>query len=119
MPNAGFLEDVVFGDPSLSTTDATSDHENNADSQELEVANAIIDDLDDSSSNINISQQVITDLDNLKVTENVESDKGTAAEDQNTLSVEDVDALLDKCLLQAFYTTMKDKDLPIAGSTLW
>ncbi|CAI9267143.1 unnamed protein product [Lactuca saligna] len=119
VPNAGFLEDVVFEDPSLSTTDATSDHENNADNQELEVANATIDDLDDSSSNTNISQQVITDLDNLKVTENVESDKGTAAEDQNTLSVEDVDALLDKCLLQAFYTTMKDKDLPIAGSTLW
>ncbi|KAJ0603929.1 putative SUI1 domain, PUA domain, PUA-like superfamily, SUI1 domain superfamily, Pre-PUA protein [Helianthus annuus] len=38
---------------------------------------------------------------------------------QVSLSVEDVDALLDKCLLQAFYTTLKDKDLPIAGSTLW
>ncbi|KAI3513008.1 hypothetical protein L1887_20332 [Cichorium endivia] len=120
VPNAGFLEDVVFEDPSLSTNDAINDHENNPDNIELEAA---MDDLDpDSSSKMepdpNISQQVTTDFGDLKVTENVESDK-IIAEDQNTLSIEDVDALLDKCLLQAFYTTLKDKDLPIAGSTLW
>lgn len=113
MPNAGFLEDVVFEDPSLSTTsqqsdaDPTSDHEN-GDNRELEVS------VDDS----NDDQQITTDFGDLKVAENDQSDKGTN-EDQNTLLIEDVDALLDKCLLQAFYTTLKDKDLPIAGSTLW
>ncbi|KAL4559634.1 hypothetical protein LXL04_031777 [Taraxacum kok-saghyz] len=119
VPNAGFLEDVVFGDPSFSTTDPSSDQENIIDNQELE---ASIDDLDanypDSSSKVDPTQQVRTDLGDLKVTDNAESDKGVA-DDQNTLSVEDVDALLDKCLLQAFYTSLKDKDLPIAGSTLW
>lgn len=120
VPNAGFLEDVVFEDPALSINDTINDHENNPDNIELEAA---MDDLDpDSSSKMepdqNISQQVTTDFGDLKMTENIESDK-IIAEDQNTLSIEDVDALLDKCLLQAFYTTLKDKDLPIAGSTLW
>lgn len=69
-------------------------------------------------SNANVDQQVTADFGDLKVTEDVQCDKGST-EDQSTLSVEDVDALLDKCLLQAFYTTLKDKDLPIAGSTLW
>ncbi|PWA96988.1 eukaryotic translation initiation factor SUI1 family protein [Artemisia annua] len=121
VPNVGFLEDAVFGDPSLfpnsqqSDTDATSDHENNADDgQDASYG--------DTSSNMpsdpNVDQQITADFGDLKVTENDRSEKVTADE-QNTLSVEDVDALLDKCLLQACYTTLKDKDLPIAGSTLW
>ncbi|KAH1223039.1 Eukaryotic translation initiation factor 2D [Glycine max] len=40
-------------------------------------------------------------------------------DDQLTLSTADVDSLLDKCLLQALHTTVKDKDLPLPGSTLW
>ncbi|XP_076918682.1 uncharacterized protein LOC143579184 [Bidens hawaiensis] len=126
VPNAGFLEDVVFEDPSLLTTsqqsdtDATSDHGNDADNRESEgVMNGSEASHPDSSSNMqsnpDIDQQVTTDFGDLKVTE---SDKGIT-EEQSMLSVEDVDALLDQCLLQAFYTTVKDKDLPIAGSTLW
>lgn len=129
VPNAGFLEDVVFEDPSLSTisqqsdNDAASDHDNDADNTQSDVAmNGSDASYPDSSSKIQSNpttdQQIMTDFDDLKVSENVQSDKGSN-EDQNTLSVEDVDALLDKCLLQAFYTTLKDKDLPIAGSTLW
>ncbi|KAI3684614.1 hypothetical protein L6452_33838 [Arctium lappa] len=127
VPNAGFLEDVVFEDPStqqcdLSHADAAN-HNSDGDNGELEAG---MDGPDasypDSSSkmqeNPNIAQQVTTDLGDLTVTENVQSDKGIV-EDQNPLSVEDIDALLDKCLLQVFYTTLKDKDLPIAGSTLW
>ncbi|KAL8225868.1 hypothetical protein R6Q57_018425 [Mikania cordata] len=126
VPNAGFLDDVVFEDPSLPTTsqqsdtEVTSDHENDADNKGSEV---VLNDMDasqtDSSSrlqsNPNLEEQVTTDIGDLKVTE---SDKGVT-EDQISVSVEDVDALLDKCLLQAFYTTVKEKDLPIAGSTLW
>ncbi|XP_076913917.1 uncharacterized protein LOC143572728 [Bidens hawaiensis] len=126
VPNAGFLEDVVFEDPSLLTTsqqsdtDATSDHGNDADNRESEgVMNGSEASHPHSSSNMqsnpDIDQQVTTDFGDLKVTE---SDKGIT-EEQSMLSVEDVDALLDQCLLQAFYTTVKDKDLPIAGSTLW
>lgn len=35
------------------------------------------------------------------------------------LTAEDMDALLNKCLLQALRTSVKDKELPIPGSTLW
>lgn len=128
VPNAGFLEDVVFEDPSLSTTSqqsdavVTGDHEVDADNKESEVllndSDASQSQTDSSSrmqSNPNLEEEVTADLGDLKVTE---SDKGVT-EGQISLSVEDVDALLDKCLLQAFYTTVKDKDLPIAGSTLW
>lgn len=75
---------------------------------------SLLDSSSNTQSNSNLDQ-VTTDLGDLKVTE---TDKGVN-EGQISLSVEDVDALLDKCLLQAFYTTLKDKDLPIAGSTLW
>ncbi|XP_071686397.1 uncharacterized protein [Rutidosis leptorrhynchoides] len=125
VPNAGFLDDVVFGDPSLSTNpqqsniDGSSDQENGADNRESEmVMNGQDASFPDSSSDANVDQQITSDFGELKVTEDAQCDKGTT-EDQSTLSAEDVDALLDKCLLQAFYTTLKDKDLPIAGSTLW
>jgi len=35
------------------------------------------------------------------------------------LTTEEIDSLLDKCLLQALYTSIKEKDLPMPGSTLW
>lgn len=35
------------------------------------------------------------------------------------LTTEEVDSLLDRCLLQALYTSIKEKDLPLPGSTLW
>ncbi len=35
------------------------------------------------------------------------------------LTIEEMDALLDKCLLEALHVTVKDKDLPMPGSTLW
>lgn len=54
----------------------------------------------------------------LEVTDNASVEESTG-EDQLNLSTEDVDMLLDKCLFQALYTTVKDKDLPMAGSTLW
>ncbi|KAJ9559726.1 hypothetical protein OSB04_004886 [Centaurea solstitialis] len=106
VPNDGFLEDVVFEDPSSQQCDDVShadgdamNHNGDADKGELEAGMDA-----DSPSKMqeipNVVQQGVV-------------------EEQSTLSVEDVDALLDKCLLQAFYTTLKDKDLPIAGSTLW
>eukprot|EP00897_Mesotaenium_endlicherianum_P007401 jgi/Mesen1/668/ME000109S10887 len=35
------------------------------------------------------------------------------------MTAEETDALLDRCLLQALRSTLKDKDLPIPSSTLW
>ncbi|XP_021834521.1 eukaryotic translation initiation factor 2D-like [Prunus avium] len=59
----------------------------------------------------------------LSLTCSLVTDDGSAdqsiGEDQHPLSTEDVDTLLEKCLLQALHTTVKDKDLPTPGSTLW
>ncbi|GAB4861180.1 hypothetical protein Ancab_036337 [Ancistrocladus abbreviatus] len=134
VPNAGFLEDVVYADPSFLASvssesceaEAAVDHHSDIDNKEgieaivakndgseLEPTSAAhVDDQD------NVSGQITTEIDDLKVTDNVSIDEPTV-EDQHPLSANDVDALLDKCLLQALHTTVKDKDLPIPGSTLW
>jgi translation initiation factor 2D len=49
-----------------------------------------------------------------KTTEQQPEEKG-----HQNLTTEEVDSLLNKCLLQALYTSIKDKDLPLPGSTLW
>lgn len=134
VPNAGFLEDVVFEDPALSLSSRASDSSevdpsvepgnvtNNEDSGEVI-------DLDASSSGVGhpcttqsdgadeVSVQLINDLGELKVTETPVDESNN--EGHHSLSVEEVDALLDKCLLQALHMTIKEKDLPIPGSILW
>ncbi|THG08755.1 hypothetical protein TEA_027116 [Camellia sinensis var. sinensis] len=134
VPNAGFLEDVVFEDPSLFAsqtsdsceTDDSIDQQNGINNEEVGEASDVADahsDLDPASQTHtdlqnDIAEQVAADVGDLKVTENASTDE-LNVEDQHTLSSEDLDALLDKCLLQALHTTVTDKDLPIPGSTLW
>ncbi|KAH9782041.1 eukaryotic translation initiation factor 2d [Citrus sinensis] len=131
VPNAGFLEDVVVEDPAFLSTSQVSDScEGAADSSndqkngeegiidadnansEPNSTSATQDDFDG-----NIVEQVAADVGDLKLTENV--DAGETNEEHHVLTTEDVDAYLDKCLLQALHTTVKDKDLPMPGSTLW
>ncbi|KAF9670514.1 hypothetical protein SADUNF_Sadunf13G0077000 [Salix dunnii] len=132
VPNAGFLEDVVFEDPvllsSVHVPDScegsgdSSNHENDgADSKEVG-GSAISDSHPTSKTQLDsdIVEQVTTVVGCIKVTDNIASDESTTVvEEQHTLSAEDVDAYLDKCLLQALHTTVNDKDLPMPGSTLW
>lgn len=136
VPNAGFLDDVVFEDPSLSlslsgqssdscggvSNDASSDQQNgnyNKEVGESVVANDLHSENNPASTTqVDVAEEMITDMGALKVRENA-SNSESNFEDQHILSTEDVDALLDKCLLQALHTTLKDKDLPIPGSTLW
>lgn len=131
VPNTGFLEDVVVQDPAFLSTSQVSDScEGAADSSndqrngeegviDIDNANsepsstsATQDDFDG-----NVVEQVGADVGDLKLTENV--DAGETNEEQHVLTTEDVDAYLDKCLLQALHMTVKDKDLPMPGSTLW
>ncbi|PRQ22346.1 hypothetical protein RchiOBHm_Chr6g0249251 [Rosa chinensis] len=65
-----------------------------------------------------IAEEVTANVGDLKLTDDDSADQSTG-EDQQPLSAEDVDMLLEKCLLQALHTTVKDKDLPMPGSTLW
>ncbi|KAH9618470.1 hypothetical protein KSS87_004746 [Heliosperma pusillum] len=128
VPNAGFFEDVVMADPSLldslvsqsgetdASNDQTSDNEGEVDpatSSDHGLTSAV--NLDDKSD---VVEQAATELDGLRITENTSSNESRVEETQS-MSIEDVDALLDSCLLQALHITVKDKDLPMPGSTLW
>lgn len=131
VPNAGFLEDVVVEDPAFLSTSQVSDScEGAADSSnDQKNGEEGIIDADNANSEPNstsatqydfdgnIVEQVAADVGDLKLTENV--DAGETNEEHHVLTTEDVDAYLDKCLLQALHTTVKDKDLPMPGSTLW
>uniref|UniRef100_A0A6N2MEW4 SUI1 domain-containing protein n=1 Tax=Salix viminalis TaxID=40686 RepID=A0A6N2MEW4_SALVM len=131
VPNAGFLEDVVFEDPvflssvqvpySCEGSGDSSNHENDG-VDGKEVRESAISDCHPTSKtqlDSDIVEQVTTVVGGFKVTDNIAADESTTVEEQHTLSAEDLDAYLDKCLLQALHTTVNDKDLPMPGSTLW
>lgn len=140
VPNAGFFEDVVLEDPALVSVCQTSEaHEDtssasndlhgdggggNGEGQLLEIRYARIQPDVNASTEVDqkdeIPEEITADMSGLKVVDTVSSeDINTEQQQQHTLSIEEIDALLDKCLLQALHTTVKDKDLPIPGSTLW
>lgn len=131
VPNAGFLEDAVFEDPSLlstcqisDSTEGASETSNNAERNEGEESLDINDLQSNSSSALKASNDDENDAAN-KISVGVgdlklqEAGSANEANDQHSFSTADVDSLLDKCLLQALHTTVKDKDLPMPGSTLW
>ncbi|KAI3874886.1 hypothetical protein MKW98_019459 [Papaver atlanticum] len=135
VPNAGFFEDVVYGDPASSSgsqgPDSVEDFGDVHSEQtygyavggDVEVNDVKLEQ-DPGASNEDdmkneTAEQITSDMSGLRVTENVSAEESNAEKNQHALSSEEVDALLDKCLLQALHTTVKDKDLPIPGSTLW
>nr|CAD1825289.1 unnamed protein product [Ananas comosus var. bracteatus] len=129
VPNAGFLEDVVVEDPVLSSvsrlTDTSGETSGNSlnddrDGDTVEKGDQVGTSADD-DVRVETSEEVTEDMGALKLSENVttEEEPNDEKEQQTITSSEDVDALLDKCLLQALHTTVKDKDLPMPGSTLW
>lgn len=135
VPNAGFFENAVFEDPSISSSFQTSDstegdgeisidqqsnNESNVGVESLAVNDPQVDSvpaLTTSNNDENNSTNEITaSVGSLKLADAVSADEPN---DQLSLSTADIDSLLDKCLLQALHTTVKDKDLPMPGSTLW
>ncbi|CAA0831568.1 eukaryotic translation initiation factor SUI1 family protein [Striga hermonthica] len=133
LPNAGFYEDAVFEDPAIiSAGEASDSHEdgllvgqNNADNNDclgddVDTADGTQLPLDSASTgDPTVKNELITSaMVDLLSTENA-SGAESSVDDQHFLSVEDIDALLDKCLLQALHTIVKDKDLPVPGSVLW
>ncbi|KAA3468437.1 eukaryotic translation initiation factor 2D isoform X1 [Gossypium australe] len=134
VPNSGFLEDVVLEDPSFlasnqpsgSSEGATCESDvlqscvNNENTEgSIDVNGAISDACAASMQNDseNAAKEITTDASDLKSTANVDGAKLDI--ELSSLSIEDVDSHLDRCLLQALHTTVKDKDLPMPGSTLW
>ncbi|XP_031397752.1 eukaryotic translation initiation factor 2D isoform X2 [Punica granatum] len=136
VPNAGFLEDMVFEDPAFSSSSqasesceaisvAFSDQQNDVEYKMSETASDMSVNPGDKlipviskDASKDSDQQLATDIGHLEVTDTVSAD-GSSAKGLHNANAEDVDTLLDKCLLQALHTTVKDKDLPMPGSTLW
>ncbi|CAN0876336.1 Eukaryotic translation initiation factor 2D [Linum grandiflorum] len=129
VPNAGFMEDIVIHDPAFALPDqdsdsaeAPDDEQNGHGSKQVGEFAGATDTLDShpssskEASNCHV-EQITADVSNLKVSDTVDNE--STSEEQRTLSADEVDSLLDKCLLQALHTTVKDKDLPMPGSTLW
>lgn len=124
VPNPGFLQDMVMGDPaaaesgedvaaaSTAPQTSTTDEDESADAcnfmSSKETASTSVTDAKNDTQG-----QLVGSMDELKEADDV------SAIEQRTLSTEEVDALLGKCLLQALHSTVKEKDLPIPGSTLW
>lgn len=133
VPNAGFLEDAVFEDPSYFSSDQPSDSSkggtDGSDSQRSGICNENIDESVDvnyvsersaasaQNDSGNATGEITKDVSDLKLTDNVVATELNS--EQHSLSTENVDSHLDRCLLQALHTTVKDKDLPMLGSTLW
>ncbi|MBA0797159.1 hypothetical protein Gohar_007880, partial [Gossypium harknessii] len=132
VPNSGFLEDVVLEDPSFLASNQPSDSSEGAtcesDVQQscvnnentegsIDVNGAISDACAASMQNDseNAAKEIMMDASDLKSTANVDAAKLDI--ELSSLSIEDVDSHLDRCLLQALHTTVKDKDLPMPGST--
>ncbi|KAK4741560.1 hypothetical protein SAY87_025148 [Trapa incisa] len=128
VPNAGFLQDVVLEDPAFLLSCEASNMD--ISEQKNDVQNEIVESITDVTLNSveNVVEgedaskdgvhQVTTDVSHLNITDDISS-QGLNAKDINNVKAEDVDTLLDKCLLQALHRTVKDKDLPMPGSTLW
>lgn len=119
VPNAGFMEDVVMEDPSYleKISDASAGLQtstgNEEDESDLEMASTSATDVKNDTE-----EHVAGSMNELNLGDDVSANESTT-DTQNTLSPEEVDTLLDQCLLQALHTTLKEKDLPIPGSTLW
>ena len=62
---------------------------------------------------------IIDGINELKLPEDKSAEQAPDEKEHQTLTTEEIDSLLDKCLLQALYTSIKEKDLPMPGSTLW
>ncbi|KAL3753070.1 hypothetical protein ACJRO7_000465 [Eucalyptus globulus] len=132
-PNAGFLEDMVFEDPAFLSSrqesvacegpsEVSNDQGDGAEDEDVTVS---VDKMNPDSIQMRemdgrneSSDKIVADIGTLTVADDV-SAEGSNVEDQHNFTSADVDALLDKCLLQALFTTIKDKDLPMPGSTLW
>ncbi|KAJ6827795.1 eukaryotic translation initiation factor 2D [Iris pallida] len=131
VPNEGFLEDVVIADPAMNSssqiTDASEVASNGLDDapnekEDLALGTHTEGDVDASvcvDVRNTISEEMVANLSGLNVSDHISTEEPNGEKEQQALSSDEVDILLDKCLLQALHTTVKDKDLPMPGSTLW
>lgn len=127
VPNEGFYEDIVVEDRNYASpsqpADSSEDHVEGMHDSTIEGEEAAVDVSESHTTDHDIHVEAIEDLtagvSEVKLPEDNATEEPTEEREHQNLSTEEIDSLLDKCLLQALHTSVKDKDLPIPGSTLW
>ena len=126
VPNEGFFDDIVVEDPnSVSTSqspDSAEEPEGTNDGSVL-AEDAGVDISDNHGADPAIQSEAVEEItdavNELKLPEDKTTEQAPVEMEHHNLTTEEIDSLLDKCLLQALYTSIKEKDLPMPGSTLW
>ncbi|KAL5207999.1 hypothetical protein ABZP36_032434 [Zizania latifolia] len=112
VPNGGFYDDIVVEDPNYASP-----------SQPIKDEESAVEILESHTTDPAIHIEAIEDLtagvSEVKLPEDKTSEEPTEEREHQNLSTEEIDSLLDKCLLQALHTSLKDKVFPILGSSLW
>lgn len=127
VPNGGFYEDVVIEDPAIRSNSQMFDGTNDLPSNEKQELNDPLEEtylerLNDVPVHVitdGISEEMAARISGVNMSDNVSTTESNDLKEQQSLTSEEVDTLLDKCLLQALHTTVTDKDLPLPGSILW
>ncbi|MCO5564200.1 hypothetical protein L7F22_017858 [Adiantum nelumboides] len=141
VPNEGFFEDMVSRDPAFVTgelsemlpdEDASSVNEDNNENESdivnrqetKEISDAGVDSSPsmvkkDDAKEEGLSKEIEGLASNLEATKMDGITDAEADSAETPMTIEEIDTLLDTCLLQALHTTVKEKDLPMPGSTLW
>lgn len=120
VPNEGFYDDMVVEDPNFASA---SQHDSPEDPADGKQDKADADASDNQAGDPSVDRETIEDVtagvNELNLPEEKTTEEPTEEKEHQHLSTEEIDSLLDKCLLQAIHTNVKDKDLPMPGSTLW
>lgn len=120
VPNEGFYDDMVVEDPNFASASQHDPSEDPADGkQEKAAVDASDSHVGDPSVHSGTIEDVTAGMSDLILPEEKTTEEPTEEKEHQHLSTEEIDSLLDKCLLQAIHTSVKDKDLPMPGSTLW
>lgn len=119
IPNPGFRADMVVENPELSqksSLDSESTGEKSLEEENPEISGEL-EQIKDSRKTIEgkISEET-SKFESLDLGENSGENEGNA---ELAVVPDSMDSLLDKCLLQTLKVVIKDKDLPILGSSLW
>lgn len=121
VPNEGFYDDMVVEDPNFAS--ASQHVDSSEDPADCKQDKAAVDASDSHAGDPSIHSETIeavtAGVSELNFPEEKTTEEPNEDKEHQHLSTEEIDSLLDKCLLQALHKSVKDKDLPMPGSTLW
>ncbi|KAL6634158.1 hypothetical protein ACP70R_026829 [Stipagrostis hirtigluma subsp. patula] len=123
VPNEGFFEDIVVEDPNFVSTSQSEEPAEGAHDGSVSTEDPAVDISGNHAADPGVPSEAVEEIsdgvDELKLAEGTTTEQPPEEKEHQNLTTEEIDCLLDKCLLQALHTSIKEKDLPLPGSTLW